>query len=206
MTLFSTNTNATPEIADIASCDTMAVEELERFVTCKEVGALTQAIINSEKAPRGARRAMAAKLIQLMPGVPWYDTKASDTTEAAKQFEQYRKAIVKDLNAVKYSNPAGAIKEIKRQGAILAGTWVEPAADAGSTNGSRKRWPHVRIEVDCMPMFKAFGIPSAAGEAEIREQYEGHPDYTAEQIFDFGRGLGELMRDKLGIDIDIADS
>ena len=199
MTLFSTNTNATPELTDIASCDTMGAEELERFVTGKEVGALTQAIINSEKAPRGARRAMAAKLIQLMPGVPWYDTKASDTTDAAKQFESYRKAIVKDLNAVEYSNPAGAIKQIKEQGAKLAGTWVEPEKSTATGGaGDRERAPHLRIAEEVLPLFKAFAIPSAAQQEKVEDFYKANQafeqEYTAEQIWQCGVKFQEILQ------------
>jgi hypothetical protein len=143
----------------------------------------------------------------LMPELAWYDSKSTDSTEAAKAFEEHRKAIVKTLKEhnPKY-NAAQAVKEIKKQGAILAGAVEKPVADAESTGGSRKRWPHDRIKAECMPMFKAFGLPSAAGEAEIRERYKDHPEITAEQIFSFGQKLGALMRDELGIDTDIADS
>jgi hypothetical protein len=164
----------------------MPADQLAEFVTGYELGTLTTSIISSERAPYGARRAVAAKLNMLMPELPWYNTVSTDTTEAAKAFEEHRKAIVKTLKArdKKYNT----------------------AQAAESAGGSRKRWPHDRIKAECMPMFKAFGLPSAAGEAEIRERYKDHPSITAEQIFSFGQKLGALMRDELGIDIDVSDS
>jgi hypothetical protein len=190
-----------------AGCADMPADQLAEFVTGYELGTLTTSIISSERAPYGARRAVAAKLNMLMPELPWYNTVSTDTTEAAKAFEEHRKAIVKTLKARdKKYNTAQAIKKIKEIGAELAGAVEEPAADAESAGGSRKRWPHDRIKAECMPMFKAFGLPSAAGEAEIRERYKDHPSITAEQIFSFGQKLGALMRDELGIDIDVSDS
>ena len=189
-----------------AKCADMPADQLADFVTGYELGTLATSIASSERAPAGAKRATAAKLMMMIPDLPWYDSKSTDSTDAARAFEPHRKSIVKTLNAREYSNPANAIKEIKKFGRELAGIVEEKPAKGEGGDAKRERWPHDRIEAECMPMFKAFGLPSAASEEKIRKQYEGHPDFTAEQIFDFGRGLGELMRDKLGINIDIADS
>ena len=93
-----------------AGCADMPADQLAEFVTGYELGTLTTSIISSERAPYGARRAVAAKLNMLMPELEWYNTVSTDTTEAAKAFEEHRKAIVKTLRArdAKY-NTAQAI-------------------------------------------------------------------------------------------------
>ena len=208
MTLFSTNTSNAPEISAIAACDTMGADDLERFVTGKELGALTQSLIDSEKAPRGARRAMAAKLNMLIPDQPWYESKSTDSTEAARQFEPYRKAIVKDLNAVVYSNPANAIKEIKKQGAMLAGAYVEPVKpESTSSAGDRERPAHIRIAEEVLPLFKAYAIPSVAQEEKVANFYKNYPDCTAEQIWECGVKFQEILQIlNVPLEQDTADS
>jgi hypothetical protein len=189
-----------------AKCADMPADQLADFVTGYELGTLATSIASSERAPAGAKRATAAKLMMMIPDLPWYDSKSTDSTDAARAFEPHRKSIVKTLNAREYSNPANAIKEIKKFGRELAGIVEEKPAKGEGGDAKRERWPHERAEAECMPMFKAWGLPSAANEEKIRKLYEGHPDFTADQIFSFGRKLGELMRDELGINIDVADS
>ena len=68
-------------------------------------------------------RMLAASINAQLPAVEgsahWYDTVSTDATDMAKAFEPIRADVTATARARKHSNPAGLVKELKKQGKLL---------------------------------------------------------------------------------------